>query len=63
MVSWHAAAGAVTGGGDAAVGQVGKVSRDCGIEDKGRLYLTAGGATGELLVSWWWVAGELVSWW
>ena len=54
VVSWHAAAGAVTGGGDAAVGQVGKVSRDCGIEDKGRLYLTAsGGGGGELLVNCW----------
>ena len=38
------------------LGKVSKVSRDCGIEDKGRLYLTAGTAAGELvllLVSWW----------
>jgi hypothetical protein len=36
-------------------GRVSKVSRDCGIEDKGRLYLTTGAAASELLVSccWW----------
>jgi len=50
------AGGAVAAVGGDAVVQVSKVSRDYGIEDKGRLYFTADAAiAGELLVSccWW----------